>query len=225
MLHDATEGKGEETMPRTLLFQVFCRVVIMLPVLSGVVAAAPPSPGSYPARATVADTYGTGVQSDGLGPYVHGVDGVLCLVYDQTSDSNGGLSLNLVQKNSRNILRTLRFQFGSEVSVTCGPNAGPLPSEAQAPFLAIQQIHQIPVRGAEPRAATFYTVGTGRLHYGLYQHCNPVPVLVERLNPTTWRITAAPTAVAVLYQEANKQVTTRYMNMPFQVTVELLSGN
>jgi hypothetical protein len=210
-------------MRRTLaLFLVFVNIVTFE---SGAPLAAPKTtdPGVI---VTFADRVGDAIFSDGHGPYVNGVGGVVAQIL---ASGSGDMTLNLSKTRPNRVFNGVYTPATDISQPTANPPSGTF---SDGWFLNIGKVWQIPVGSTTmSTGASFNTPMSG----GSFRWCaNPGPfcdgppafVTVTRTARDTWTVSADPatstmpgTDLDVLIGPGPKWEPIGYYHMPFSLTI------
>lgn len=173
---------------------------------------------------TFGDRVGDAIFSDGHGPYVNGVGGVVGQIL---ASGSGDMTLNLSKTRPNRVFNGV-YTPATDVSQPTGnPPSGTF---SDGSFLNISRIWQVPVGSTVSTAASFNTRTSG----GSFRWCpNPGPfcdaipafVTVTRTAGDTWTVSADPatsettgTDLDTLIEDVHWQAL-GYYHMPFSLTI------
>jgi len=170
-----------------------------------------------PCTITMADRLDDAIVSDGQGPYIDGVNGIECTVYQGSSDD---VTFNFTAAGKKAV-RYLQFDYTDKVSGT-GPT-GTLSDHSV--MSSIQGIASIGV-GSTVWSTGGFTTGIGRFAFNPTNWPGASLLSVTRTSAEDWVVTAdaGVNEIAVLSQSGKKgSVDVGHYRMPFQLAIHCAS--
>jgi hypothetical protein len=166
-----------------------------------------------PCSVTVADRPGDAIQSDGGGPYVDGVSGIDCTVYQGASDD---VTFYLTASGKKGV-RYLQFDYTDKISGS-GPTGVLNDHSAQSSFQTIAAIGV----GSTAWHTGGFTTSIGRFAFNPANWPGASLLSVTRMSANDWSVTAdgGVNDVAVLSQTVKKgTIDVGHYHMAFQMLV------